>query len=112
MEETMIKILVTIALALSLVSFAPIPAPRPIVHRTYLAIPQRAPVAQACTYETAPAKLRAEIADPLGIPYGSVTAWSCDGDGLAVAAELAQRAAAMHADAAAYRAAHPIGGVR
>jgi hypothetical protein len=107
-----IKILVTILLLPALLSIAPIPAPRPIVHRTYLAIPQRAPVAQACTYETAPSKLRAEIADPIGIPYGSVAAWSCDGDGLAVATELAQRAAAMHDAAAAYRAAHPIGGVR
>lgn len=110
----MIKILVTILLALPLIAPAPLPAARPIVHRTYLAIPQRAAAArqQSCTYETAPSKLRAEIADPLGIPYGNVTAWSCAGDGLAVATELAQRASAMRDAAAAYRAAHPIGGVR
>jgi hypothetical protein len=106
-----IKILVTILLALPLVSFAPAPVARPIVHRTWLTMPQRAAeMAQACTYETAPSKLRAEIADPAGYPYGSVAAWSCDGDGLAVATELAQRAAAMQSDAAAYRAAHPIKG--
>lgn len=111
----MIKILVTILLLPALLSIAPVPAARPIVHRTWLAIPQRAAaaaMAQACTYETAPARLRQQIEDPIGYPYGMVEAWSCDGDAQAVIAELAQRAAAMQADAAAYRAAHPIGGVR
>jgi len=41
-----------------------------------------------------------------------VTAFSCAGDGLAVANELAARASAMQAEAAAYRQAHPIAGVR
>jgi hypothetical protein len=69
-------------------------------------------VLQACTYEIAPARLRQQIEDPIGYPYGVVTAFSCDGDAQAVIAELSRRVAEMQAAAAAYRAAHPIGGVR
>jgi hypothetical protein len=65
---------------------------------------------EACTFETAPAKLSAQIEDPIGYPYGFVTAFSCSGDALAVARELQTRAGAMQAEAAAYRANHPIGG--
>ena len=122
------RILVTILLALPLVSFAPVPAPLPLamivqhristtvvprartIERVRLAIQTGAPTPQACTFETAQSKLSVAIADPIGYPYGFVTAFSCSGDGLAVANELAQRAAALQAEAAAYRAAHPIAG--
>jgi hypothetical protein len=108
----MIKLFVVILIGGSLVSFAPAPAAPPIVYRTWLAIPQVAPQPQACTWETAPARLRQQIEDPIGYPFGEVSAWSCAGDSQAVIAELAQRAAEMQAQAAAYRASHPIGGVR
>ena len=102
----MIKALIAILLALPLLSLAP--APRPMYH-TQLAIVQtlRQP---ECTWEAAPARLRETIEDPIGVPYGEVAAWSCEGDTQAVIAELESRAAEMHAQAAAYRAAHPIGG--
>lgn len=107
----MIKILVTILLALPLVSFAPVPrthmetGSRPAAH-TILHLPS--PSLQQCTWETAPARLRQAIEDPIGYPFGSVAAWSCDGDTGAVIAELQTRAAAMQSAAAAYRASHPI----
>lgn len=101
----MIKLLIVLILALPLLSLAP--APHPTYHAT-LAIVQAAQQ-PSCTYSTAPARLRQEIADPAGIPFGNVAAWSCDGDSQAVIAELAARASAMQAQAAVYRAAHPIG---
>jgi hypothetical protein len=104
----MIKLLAIILLLPALSSFAPVP---PTLYRVRLAI-NATPAQQACTFETAPAKLSAPIFDPIGYPFGQVTAWSCSGDGLAVARELAERAAAMQSEAAAYRAAHPIAGVR
>ncbi len=108
----MIRILVTILLALPLLSVAPVPAARaPTVYRVRLTIAS-APAQQACTWETAPARLSQQIEDPIGYPYGQVTAFSCDGDSAAVIAELNERAAAMQAEAATYRAAHPIRGVK
>ena len=124
----MIKTLIVILLALPLVSFAPAPSPLPNaqivrptvqtivvprqarIERVHLAIQTSAPAVQACTFETAPAKLSAQIEDSIGYPYGVVSAWSCTGDALAVARELQTRAGAMQAEAQAYRAAHPIGG--
>lgn len=108
----MIRILMTILLALPLLSIAPVPE----AHTVYwmrLAV-SRGTRTQACTFDTAPesARLVAQIEDPIGYPYGSVQAWSCTGDTLAVAHELAERASAMQAEAAAYRQAHPIGGTR
>lgn len=100
----MIKALIALLFALPLLSIAPAPQP-PTVYWTRLAVQTGA---QQCTWEVAPARLRQEIADPAGIPYGNVAAWSCSGDSVAVVAELAERAAAMHAEAAAYRAAHPL----
>lgn len=109
----MIKLLAMLLLALPLVSFAPVPAAAPAVHRLHLPIPGIAPAAQpVCAWETAPARLRQQIEDPIGYPFGQVSAWSCTGDTAAVIAELETRAAAMQADAAAYRQAHPIGGAR
>lgn len=103
----MTKLLI-ILLAMSLTSFAP--PPRPPVYRVRLTI-ATTPAQQACTFETAPAKLSAQIVDPIGYPFGFVEAWSCSGDGLAVANELAQRASTMRAEAVAYRQAHPIVGL-
>lgn len=112
----MIKILLTVLLALPLLSVAPVPvhAPaQPHVAWAELAIIIHAPArAQACTWETAPARLRQQIEDPVGYPFGFVSAWSCSGDTAAVIAELRTRAEAMQQEARAYRAAHPIGGVR
>ena len=99
----MIKSLITILLALPLVSLAPVPQP-PAVYWTRIAVRTSA---QACTWEVAPARLRQQIADPAGVPFGEVAAWSCSGDSAAVVAELGSRADAMRAEAAAYRAAHP-----
>jgi len=126
----MIKLVIVLLLALPLTSFAPLPAPlpratiaRPVVqtivvprratiYRLRLAVQTSAPAMQACSYEIASAKLSATVSDPIGYPYGFVTAFSCSGDGLAVANELAARVAQMQAEAAAYRAAHPIAGLR
>lgn len=104
------KLLIAILLALPLLSLAPAPATH-TVYWTRLAVSRSARV-QACTFETAPAgaKLSTPIFDPIGYPYGFVQAFSCSGDGLAVATELQQRVATMQAEAAAYRAAHPITG--
>jgi hypothetical protein len=107
----MIKMVIAILLALPLVSFAPVPAEAPTVYWTRISIVQTAQQ-PSCTWETAPARLRQQIEDPIGYPFGQVSAWSCSGDAQAVVAELAERAAAMQAEAAAYRQAHPIGGVR
>jgi hypothetical protein len=110
----MIRILVTILLALPLLSIAPVPAPttdrRPTttVWAPLTVIIHAPPRAQACTWETAPARLRQQIEDPVGYPFGFVQAFSCDGDTAAVVAELASRAAEMQSAAAAYRASHPI----
>ena len=101
------KILIVIIMALPLMSLAPVPAPVPAVYTARITIVQSA-MLQGCTFETATSRLRQEISDPIGYPYGFVQAWSCSGDGLAVASELAQRASDMQAQAAAYRAAHPI----
>lgn len=102
----MIKLLAIILLAAPLVSFAPAPE-RATVYWTRIAVHRGA---QACTWETAPARLSQQIVDPIGYPFGHVSAWSCSGDSQAVIAELAARAAEMQAAAATYRAAHPIGG--
>ena len=107
----MIKRLLALLLALPLLSLAPVPAPRTPIYHAQIAIVQ-SEVAQACTWETAPARLRQTIEDPIGYPYGEVSAFSCDGDAAAVVAELETRAATMQAEARVYRAAHPIGGVR
>ena len=110
----MIRILVTILLALPLLSIAPVPAPtadrRPptAAWAPLTVIIHAPPRAQSCTWETAQARLRQQIEDPIGYPFGTVEAWSCDGDSAAVVAELASRASAMQAEAAAYRASHPI----
>ncbi len=109
------RYLLLILLALPLLSVAPVP---PAVYHVSLAV--RGPstiqtvarAQQACTFETAPARLSQTIEDPIGYPFGQVAAFSCTGDVQAVIAELESRAAAMQADAAAYRAAHPIGGVK
>lgn len=107
----MIKILVTILLALPLLSIAPVPrahmetGSRPLVTR-HSSLART----QACTWETAPARLRQQIEDPIGYPFGMVEAWSCSGDSQAVIAELQTRANAMQLEAAIYRAAHPITG--
>lgn len=109
----MIKILTTILLALPLLSIAPVPrAHMETGSRTVArASPHPlSPIPQACTWETAPARLSQQIEDPIGYPFGKVEAWSCSGDSQAVIAELAQRVADMQAAAAEYRAAHPIGG--
>jgi len=100
----MIKTIVLCALALGLI--APAPAPPVRYHATVAIVQSEAQ--QGCTYETASAKLRAVIYDPIGYPYGEVSAWNCAGDGLAVLAELQSRVAEMQAQAAEYRAAHPI----
>jgi hypothetical protein len=109
------KILIALLLALPLLSVAPVP---PVTYHARLAVrgpvtvQTHAPVAQACTFETAPARLRQTIEDPIGYPYGQVTAFSCDGDVRAVIDELAERTATMQAAAAAYRASHPIAGLK
>jgi hypothetical protein len=107
----MIKLLVIILLALPLLSVSPVPAAAPTVYHARISIVQSAQT-QACTFETASTKLSAQIEDPIGYPYGVVESFSCTGDGLAVANELAERASAMQAEAATYRAAHPIGGAK
>lgn len=103
----MIRVFIALLLALPLLSIAPVPAARPAVYHARLTIVQTAQ-AQGCTWETAPARLEQTIEDPIGYPYGVVTAFSCAGDAQAVIDELAQRAREMQAEAAAYRAAHPI----
>jgi hypothetical protein len=108
----MIRTLIVLLLALPILSFAPPPAAPPPVYWTRIAVQTSALVAQDCTFETATARLQQPIFDPAGYPFGEVRAWSCTGDALAVARELESRAAAMQADARAYREAHPIGGVR
>lgn len=101
------KTVIILLLALPLLSIAPVPAPQHAVYWTRISIVQS--VAQpACTWETAPARLRQQIDDPIGYPYGVVAAWSCSGDSAAVVADLAERASQMQAEAATYRAAHPI----
>ena len=106
----MIKMLVTILFGLGLVSFAPTPAApaAPPLAWAQFTLLIHAPPAQPCTWETAPARLRQQIEDPIGYPFGYVEAWSCDGDSQSVIAELQTRAATMQAQAAAYRAAHPL----
>lgn len=105
----MIRTLIAILLALPLTSFAPAPAAAPVIYHTQITIVQtNALHTQACTWETAPARLRQEISDPAGIPFGVVTAWSCSGDAQAVTAELSERANTMQAQANEYRAAHPL----
>lgn len=113
------KYILMILLCLPLLSLAPVPAALPPAtiarHPVSTIVTPRAraarPPFQACTWETAPARLRQQIEDPIGYPYGEVSAWSCAGDSAAVVAELNQRVRAMQAEAAAYRAAHPIVGV-
>lgn len=106
------KIFLILLLALPLLSASPVPANAPTVYWTRLAVQTSAPLNQACTWETAQARLSLAIEDPIGYPFGQVQAFSCDGDSAAVVAELQTRAAAMQAQARAYREAHPIGGVR
>jgi hypothetical protein len=109
------KILIALLLALPLLSVAPVP---PAVYQARMAVrgpatvQTRAPLAQECTWETAPARLRQTIEDPIGYPYGFVTAFSCTGDVQAVIDELAERTAAMRAEAQAYRTSHPIAGLK
>lgn len=103
------KYLIALFLALPLLSLAPAP-PAHAVYWTRLAVQTSAPPAQECTFETANARLRQEVADPIGYPFGNVTAFSCSGDTQAVIAELETRVATMQAEAAAYRSAHPITG--
>lgn len=103
-----------ILLALPLVSFAPAPAPleRAIVMRPVLSSVVT-PRAQACDEAAARQSgtvLRQVVTDPAGAPFGEVKAWSCSSDAAAAIAELRERQVAMQAEAAAYRAAHPIGG--
>lgn len=102
----MIRALICIACVLPLLSVAPV---QPQRYATRVTIVQRAQQ-PACSFETALVRLRQRIYDPIGYPYGEVAAWSCSGDSQAVIAELQARASAMQAEAAAYRAAHPIGG--
>lgn len=107
------KYILMILLFLSLLSIAPAPAtadrrPPITVWAPLTVIIHAPPRAQACTWETAPARLRQQIEDPIGYPFGVVAAFSCDGDTQAVIAELQTRAAAMQTAAATYRAAHPI----
>lgn len=106
----MIKRLFMLLLALPLLSVAPVPASAPTVYWTRLALQTSAPPTQACTWETAPARLQQQIEDPIGYPFGMVQAFSCTGDSAAVVAELNDRTAAMQTQARAYREAHPIGG--
>lgn len=106
------KTLLILLLALPLLSIAPVPAAQPTVYWTRIAVQTSAPLTQVCTFETAPARLQQQIDDPIGYPFGLVRAFSCDGDSAAVIAELADRAAAMQAEARAYRAQHPIGDVQ
>lgn len=105
----MIRKLLILLLALPLLSVSPVPAAQPTVYWTRIAVQTSA---QACTFETAAARLTLAIEDPIGYPYGQVSAFSCDGDSAAVVAELQERASAMQAEAAAYRQAHPIGGAK
>jgi hypothetical protein len=107
----MIYRLLALLLTVPLLSLAPVPAPQPAIYRAHITIVQTAQQI-GCTWETAPARLRQTIEDPIGYPFGEVLAWSCSGDSAAVIAELETRAAAMQADAAAYRAAHPIAGLK
>lgn len=107
----MIRTLLAILLALPLLSVAPVPRQTLTVYHARISFVQ-SPLEQPCTFETAPARLQQQIEDPIGYPYGFVTAFSCSGDSAAVVAELAERASAMQAEARAYRLAHPIGGVR
>lgn len=105
----MIRTLVVVLLALPLLSIAPARnATAPTVYTLRLAVQTSAPLVQPCNFETAPARLEQQISDPAGIPFGLVRAWSCSGDSAAVIAELNERATTMQAEAAAYRAAHPI----
>lgn len=62
---------------------------------------------QVCTYENAPARFREVIIDPAGAPYGEIAAWSCTGAQSAID-EFQSRKVEMQAQAAAYRAAHPM----
>jgi hypothetical protein len=105
------KRLLILLLALPLLSIAPLPAV-PTIYWTRLAVQTSAPTAQDCTFETANARLTQQIEDPIGYPFGQVRAFSCNGDSAAVVAELADRAAAMQAEARAYREQHPIGGTK
>jgi len=107
----MIRKLLIILLALPLVSIAPVPVSAPTIYHAQSAIVQTAQQ-QPCTFERATARLQQQIEDPIGYPFGLVQAFSCDGDAQAVVAELEARAAAMQAEARAYREKHPIGGVK
>jgi hypothetical protein len=68
----------------------------------------RARPQHACNYETAPFRLGPQqVVDPIDYPYGEVIAWSCVDAQTAIAGFNA-RLTAMQAQAAAYRAAHPV----
>jgi hypothetical protein len=101
-----------LALLPSLISAAPAPvplgssssSPRTIVTRPAA----RARPQHACNYETAPFRLGPQqVVDPIDYPYGEVIAWSCVNAQTAIA-EFNARLTAMQAQAAAYRAAHPV----
>ena len=119
----MIQRIVTAALLLallpSLISAAPAPLPpasssqppRTIaVQRRHIVTrpAARARPQHACSYETAPFRLGPQqVVDPIDYPYGEVIAWSCV-DAQTAIAEFNARLTAMQAQAAAYRAAHPV----
>jgi hypothetical protein len=124
------RIPIALLLALALASFAPAPpalqratirphAVQSIVrpHSARAGARQANPSAihetarQECTYQLASARLRQQVTDPIGYPFGFVEAFSCNGDAQAVAREFAQRLDALHAAAVAYRAAHPVKGI-
>lgn len=109
------KILIMILSALVIVSFAPAPHEH-TVYWTRIAVQTGAPLQQECNQDTARTnRLRyayhsAPITDPIGYPFGWVETWNCAGDEITSAQDFLARVATMQADAAAYRAAHPIGG--
>lgn len=86
------KILVIILFSFLLTSFAPVPK------------------AQQCSVQDARqfgTYLRQIVYDPTGVPYGEVAAWTC-GNAEGAITELRSRIAEMQAQAATYRAEHPI----
>lgn len=77
-------VILIILLALPLVSFAPVPAPR-----------AQAECSEQLARELRGPYLREVISDARGIPIGEVAAWSCTGDVQATIAEFERRKAAM-----------------
>lgn len=79
-------VILIIVLALPLVSFAPVPAPR---------AQTQAECSEQLARELRGPYLRAVISDARGIPIGEVAAWSCTGDVQATVTEFDRRKAAM-----------------